>query len=102
MLCLSGIELFLEFKNAISYLFTHICLHFLQAHQIDGVIDCVDDAEKNGTKVRHDALGFDRAGILILHHFPYWARKFKKVQAKKLVKSIKSKKNSVKLRFWRF
>ena len=42
---------------------------FYQAHQIDGVIDCVDDAEKNGTKVRHDALGFDRAGISNLHNF---------------------------------
>merc|ERR1711971_1296424 len=30
--------------------------------QIEGVIDCVDDQEKTGTKIRHDTLGFDRAG----------------------------------------
>ena len=33
-----------------------------QAHQIDGVIDCVDDQEKSGIKIRHQPLGFDRAG----------------------------------------
>ena len=33
-----------------------------QAHQIEGVIDCVDEQEKNGTKIRHQPLGFDRAG----------------------------------------
>lgn len=33
-----------------------------QAHQIKGVIDCVDDQEKSGTKIRHQALGFDRSG----------------------------------------
>ena len=31
-----------------------------------------------------------------------WARKFKKVQAKKLIKSNKSKTNFVKLHFWQF
>ena len=33
-----------------------------QAHQIEGVIDCVDEQEKSGCKIRHQALGFDRAG----------------------------------------
>ena len=33
-----------------------------QAHQVEGVIDCVDEAEKSGLKIRHQALGFDRAG----------------------------------------
>ena len=36
--------------------------YICQAHQIDGVIDCIDDQEKSGTKIRHQALGFDRAG----------------------------------------
>ncbi len=36
--------------------------YICQAHQVDGVMDCVDDQEKNGTKIRHQALGFDRAG----------------------------------------
>ena len=33
-----------------------------QAHQVEGVIDCVDETEKSGCKIRHQALGFDRAG----------------------------------------
>lgn len=33
-----------------------------QEHQIDGVIDCIDDQEKAGNKIRHQALGFDRTG----------------------------------------
>ena len=36
--------------------------YICQAHQIEGVIDCVDDQEKAGTKIRHQALGFDRSG----------------------------------------
>ena len=36
------------------------------------------------------------------HYGTQRARKFKKVQAKKLVKSNKSKKNYVKVHFWQF